>query len=157
MRTDESLCAGAVSEYGPRAKFSYWALRPYSMQRAAETIQYAGRAFIACLRGLQETYDALGQAQEVADYQLIGVRCREALLAFIGVAQNLVPWAGPSEPPKKADLKAWSHQVCSIILVGDSHKKRRQLFKTLLKSAWEFANWLAHATSSHWHVPTLKG
>jgi hypothetical protein len=38
--------------------------------------------FVECLRGLQEASEALAHAQEVEDYQSIGVRCREALLAF---------------------------------------------------------------------------
>ncbi|MGA2590917.1 MAG: hypothetical protein ABSH32_13445 [Bryobacteraceae bacterium] len=107
--------------------------------------------FGACLRGLQEASEALGQAQEVADYQSIGVRCREALLAFVNIAQTVMPWTGPEEPPKKADLKGWADHICSIALSGDSHKYRRHLFKTLLESAWEFANWLTHTKSSHWH------
>src|SRR5580698_6935670 len=48
--------------------------------------------FVECLRDLQEASDALAQAQEVADYQSIGVRCREALLAFTAAAQVLIPW-----------------------------------------------------------------
>src|SRR5213594_2129745 len=39
--------------------------------------------FAECYRCLQEASDALAQASEVADYQSIGVRCREALLAFV--------------------------------------------------------------------------
>jgi hypothetical protein len=42
--------------------------------------------FAQCCRYLSEAADALAQAQEVADYQAIGVRCREALLAFVDVA-----------------------------------------------------------------------
>ena len=38
-----------------------------------------------------------------------------------------------------------------MALSGDSHKSRRHLFKTLIESAWDFANWLTHAKSSHWH------
>jgi hypothetical protein len=107
--------------------------------------------FAACLRGIQEASEALAQAQEVADYQSIGVRCREALLAFVDVAQVAMPWTGTEEPPKKADLKAWADHVCSVALAGDSQKYRRHLFKTLLESAWEFANWLTHTKSSNWY------
>jgi len=106
--------------------------------------------FAACLRGLQEASEALAQAQEVADYQSIGVRCREALLAFVNIAQGVIPWAKTEEPPKKADLKAWADHICSVALSGDSQKYRRHLFKTLLESAWEFANWLTHTKSSNW-------
>ncbi len=107
--------------------------------------------FAACLRGLQEASEALAQAQEVADYQSIGVRCREALLAFVDIAQTVIPWTGAGEPPKKADLKAWADHICSVALSGDSQKQRRHLFKALLESAWDFANWLTHTKSSNWY------
>lgn len=106
---------------------------------------------LECYRYLQEASDALAQAQEVSDYQSIGVRCREALLAFVNAAQMVLPWSLAQEPPKKADLKAWVEHICNVALVGGSHEHRRQLFKTLLYSAWNFANWLTHAKSSKWH------
>jgi len=59
--------------------------------------------FAEAYRYIQEATDALAQASEVADYQSVGVRCREALLAFVKAAQTVVPWAGKDEPPKKAD------------------------------------------------------
>src|SRR5207237_10256817 len=38
---------------------------------------------------LREASDALAQAQNIADYQAIGMRCREALLAFAAAAQGV--------------------------------------------------------------------
>jgi len=107
--------------------------------------------FTECVRELDEASDALAQAEEVADYQSIGVRCREALLALVNMAQTILPWTQAEEPPKKADLKAWAEHICGVALSGDSQKYRRHLFKALLESAWEFANWLTHAKSSNWH------
>lgn len=108
--------------------------------------------FGECYRYLREASDALAQASEVADYQSIGVRCREALLAFVSAAQTVMPWtSGQHEPPKKADLKAWADHICSVALAEGSHEHRRHLFKTLLESAWQFANWLTHTKSSNWH------
>jgi len=46
-----------------------------------------------CYRYMTEASDALDHAQEVADYQAIGVRCREALLAFTNAAQIVMPWS----------------------------------------------------------------
>jgi hypothetical protein len=107
--------------------------------------------FAACFRSIQDASEALAQAQEVADYQSIGVRCRESLLTFINIAQTVIPWTTTENPPKKADLKAWSDHICSVALPGDTHKYRRSLFKTLLETAWEFANWLTHTKSSNWY------
>lgn len=107
--------------------------------------------FTACIRGLREASDALAHAEEVADYQAIGVRCREALLAFTSTGQTVVPWTSGGEAPKQADFKAWVDHTCAVILAGDAQKERRQLFKQSLTSAWTFVNWLTHTKSSRWH------
>jgi hypothetical protein len=107
--------------------------------------------FMESYRCLQEASDALSQAQEVADYQAIGMRCREALIAFVNAAQTLIAWTSEEPSPKKADVKAGMDHVCSISLAGESHEHRRQLIKSLVESAWKFDNWLTHAKSSHWH------
>ena len=107
--------------------------------------------FAEAYRYLEEAHDAVRQSSEVADYQAIGVRCREALLAFIAAAQRAIPWTSTEDPPNKADLKAWADHVCNTALAGAEHEHRRHLYKTLLDSAWKFVNWLTHAKSSHWH------
>jgi hypothetical protein len=107
--------------------------------------------FAQCYRYLSEASDAVTQAQEVADYQAIGVRCREALLAFVDAAQTVLPWVSEKDRPKRADFKAWVDHICNVSLAGPSQKDRRHLFKTLLDSAWGFSNWLTHTKSSKWH------
>jgi len=107
--------------------------------------------FAECIRYLKEASDALAQAEEVADYQAIGVRCRETLLAFTAVGQVVVPWTAATEAPKRSDFKTWLDHICSVILPGESQKDRRQLFKQLLTAAWTFSNWLTHTKGSRWH------
>ena len=107
--------------------------------------------FAEAFRYLEEASEALQHSGEVADYQAIGVRCREALLAFAAAAQGVLPWRSPDEPPKKADLKAWADHICSTILAGSEHEQRRHLYKTLLDISWKFVNWLTHAKSSLWN------
>jgi hypothetical protein len=100
---------------------------------------------------MSEASDALAHAQEVADYQAIGVRCREALLAFTNAAQTVMPWtADKATKPKRADFKAWVDHFCSVSMAGATHEERRHLFKTLLSSAWRFSNWLTHTKASRW-------
>jgi hypothetical protein len=107
--------------------------------------------FAEAYRYLSEASDALKQAQEVADFQAIGVRCREALLAFTAAAQTVLPWTSSEATPKKADMKAWTDHICSVIMPGATHEQRRHLFKALLDSAWKFTNWLTHSKGSKWH------
>lgn len=108
--------------------------------------------FGACWRALSDATEALRHAEEVADFQAIGVRCREALLAFADAAQTVMPWRGYEiERPKRADMKAWADHICAVALSGPAHENRRALFKMLLDGAWKFANWLTHAKASTWH------
>ena len=107
--------------------------------------------FAESYRYLEEASGALRQAEEVADYQAIGVRCREALLAFATAAQTVLPWTGDGEAPKKADMKGWIDHICSVTMPGSTHENRRHLFKALLESAWKFTNWLTHSKGSKWH------
>ena len=106
----------------------------------------------ACFRHMSEASDALGTAQEVTDFQAIGVRCREALLAFTSAARIVIPWTGDdASKPKQADFKAWLDHICSISLAGQTHEHRRHLFKSLLDEVWRFSNWLTHAKASTWY------
>lgn len=108
--------------------------------------------FAAAVRAIHEAHEALAHAEEVADYQAIGVRCREALLAFVDVAQDALPWESQTEPaPKRADLKAWAEHICAVALPGSTHENRRHLFKFLLENAWKFSNWVTHASGTRWH------
>jgi hypothetical protein len=72
--------------------------------------------FAEAYRYLEEASDALTHAQEVADYQAIGVRCREALLAFAAAVQTVLPWTSVDEPPKKADMKGWTDHLCIVTM-----------------------------------------
>ena len=106
----------------------------------------------ACYRCMSEASDALAHAQEVSDYQAIGVRCREALLAFTGAAQIMLPWpSGKGPKPEQANFDAWIDHICTVCMAGKSNERRRHLFKTLFESAWKFCNWMTHAKSSRWH------
>jgi hypothetical protein len=107
--------------------------------------------FAECYRYLAEASDALNHAQEVADYQAIGVRCREAMLTFTNAAQTVLPWSSSGPKPKRADFKAWVDHICAVSMTGPTHENRRHLFKTILDSAWKFSNWLTHAKTSRWH------
>lgn len=107
--------------------------------------------FVGCFRALTEAAEALTHAEEVNDFQALGVRCRETLLAFSDAAQTVLPWTSSDQKPKRADFKAWTEHVCQIVLAGAAHEERRHLFKTLLDSTWKFANWLTHAKRSKWH------
>ncbi|WP_318764554.1 gamma-glutamylcyclotransferase family protein [Agrobacterium fabrum] len=88
------------------------------------------------------------QAQNLSDYQAVGVRCRGGLLELIGVAQDAATWT--DTPPQRANFRAWAEIICNDLLPGDTNKERRGALKSALKSAWTFSNWLTHSKSATW-------
>lgn len=104
--------------------------------------------FASVLEKLDEARVAERLAQSVSDYQAIGVRCREALLELIGVAQDAAVWT--DAPPKRANFRDWTDVICNALLPGESSKERRSAIKNALVTAWTFSNWLTHAKSATW-------
>lgn len=99
---------------------------------------------------LGEAVEALTQAKKLADYQGIGVRCRETLLSLVAAAQDAVDW-GDGERLQRGNFKGWVDRILSAALTGSAQKERRHLLRSLLVEAWDFANWLTHTKSASWH------
>jgi hypothetical protein len=80
----------------------------------------------ACFRHVKEASEALDTAQEVTDFQTIGVRCREALLAFTSAAQIVMPWWNTrldSLHPSLSDMCAACPRLARPAAPIDSHHK----------------------------------
>ena len=97
---------------------------------------------------IEEAGTAVTQAHNLAGYQAVGVRCREALLELIGVAQDAATWT--DTPPQRANFRAWAEIICNDLLPGDTNKERRGALKGALEAAWTFSNWLTHSKSATW-------
>lgn len=97
---------------------------------------------------MEEAGTAVTQAHNLADYQAVGVRCREALLELIGVAQDAAKWT--DTPPQRANFRAWTEIIGNDLLPGDTNKERRGALKGALESAWTFSSWLTHSKSATW-------
>jgi hypothetical protein len=63
---------------------------------------------------LEEAGDAVTRAHNLADYQAVGVRCRETLLELIGVAQDAAVWT--ETPPQRANFREWSEIICNTLV-----------------------------------------
>ncbi|OWV72500.1 gamma-glutamylcyclotransferase [Rhizobium sp. R339] len=98
---------------------------------------------------MEEASTAITQAHRLPDYQAVGVRCREALLELIGVAQDAAMWKTEA-PPQRANFRAWIEIICNDLLPSDTNKERRGVIKGALESAWTFSNWLTHSKSATW-------
>lgn len=104
---------------------------------------------LGCWRALDEISEAFDRAEEIEDFQAIGVRCREALLTFCHAAQALIQIPETQAAPKRSDFRMWSEVIADSILSGSTHQERRALLKSCASAAWKFANWLTHAKEAH--------
>lgn len=104
--------------------------------------------FEPVLKKMEEVGAAMTQAHNLADYQAVGVRCRETLLALISAVQDSAVWT--DKPPQRANFRAWTEIIVNDLLPSDSNKERRGAIKQSLESAWSFTNWLTHSKSVTW-------
>jgi hypothetical protein len=89
--------------------------------------------------------EACDEADEAEDFQTVGVRCREALLAVVRETadDSMVP--SEQDRPKAADFKHWSELLANHYAAGASNARLRSYIKATSKEAWEYTNWLTHA------------
>ena len=104
--------------------------------------------FTSVLEKMEEAGSAVAQARGLADFQTVGVHCREALLELIGVVQDAAVWT--EDPPQRANFRSWAEIICNAILPSSPNKERRGALKSALESAWTFSNWLTNSKSSTW-------
>lgn len=93
--------------------------------------------------------EAFDRADEAEEFQAVGMRCREALLAFIRAADTaeMVP-AGQDDNPKRGDFIRWSELIADAVAVGEGAAEIRGYLKSVARSTWQLVNWLTHATNA---------
>src|SRR2546425_3156297 len=69
----------------------------------------------ACWRTVEEASEALIHAEEMEDFQAIGMRCRESLITLCHVAQDLIQLPDAQARPKRSDVRAWSEIIANAI------------------------------------------
>ena len=99
-------------------------------------------------RQWMQAAEALDQAHEAEEFQAVGMRCRECLLALVRsiAAESMVE---PShEAPKVGDFVHWSELIANVLARGASAKELRGYLKTVAKAAWHLVSWLTHASNA---------
>ena len=104
---------------------------------------------LGCWRAIEQAQEAMTNAQELEDFQAIGVRCREALLTLVHAIQDVIEKPPAAVDLKRSDFKGWSDVIVDVVLAGSNHKARRTLLKASAKATWDFVNWVTHARSAH--------
>jgi hypothetical protein len=113
------------------------------LPRASETTRFA-----VVLRRMDQAIEALEEAEEAEDFQAVGIRCRECLIAFIKETSDIPELPAGTTPPKEADFKSWIELLINTIASGKSNERRRAYMKGVANETWELTNWLTHGANS---------
>lgn len=97
-------------------------------------------------RRLDQAEEAVDLAEEAEDFQAVGMRCRESLLALVrAIAQKTMVPEG-EEPPKAGDFIHWADLIADTLCKGSGSVEVRKFLKLVSKSTWQLVNWLTHAS-----------
>lgn len=99
-------------------------------------------------RRWEQAAEVLDEAEEAKDFQSVGMRCRECLVAMAkGVAEEKMVPVGKIAP-KRGDFTQWSELIANHIARGQSAKRVRGYLKAISQSGWELVSWLTHASGA---------
>jgi hypothetical protein len=96
-------------------------------------------------RRWEQAGEVLNEAEEPEDFQAVGMRCRECLIAMVRAIglPEMVP-AG-ADRPQAANVVEWCSLIANHVAHGSSSERMRGYLKAVSKAGWEFVNWLTHA------------
>ena len=99
-------------------------------------------------RKIYQAQLAFDDADEIEDFQAIGLQCREAMTSFTRevVASGL--FDDLEDPPKKGDFLSWSEHVIGAKAAGGAAEYVRGYLKAICQKSWQLANWLTHAKNA---------
>jgi hypothetical protein len=102
----------------------------------------------AAWRRLDQAEEALKLADEAEEFQAVGMRCREALLAFMSAVRDHSMVRPGVEAPKAGDFVNWSEIVADTIAAGARASGIRGFLKSTAKATWQLVAWLTHAQNA---------
>jgi len=96
----------------------------------------------------QQALDAMERTVEAEDFQAVGMRCRECLLALAtGLAKDSMVPSG-EVAPKVGDFLHWSEHIANALASGGRNKDIRGYLKGIARETWQLAAWLTHASDA---------
>jgi predicted Zn-ribbon and HTH transcriptional regulator len=109
----------------------------------------AEQAFIPITtRYLLQAHDAFDAADEAADFQAVGMRCRETLLTLVREVSEHANVPVGDRVPKIGDFVGWSDLIANHVAGGGSAEFTRGYLKNTADRAWRLVNWVTHARNA---------
>jgi predicted Zn-ribbon and HTH transcriptional regulator len=99
-------------------------------------------------RKMVQSSQAFDQADEAEEFQAVGMRCRECLLALVRELISGSDIAEGEDLPKAADFPGWNERIANAVASGGSAEHVRGYLKSTGERAWRLVNWLTHAANA---------
>jgi len=95
-------------------------------------------------RRFKQALSTMDDAGEAEDFQAVGIKCRDALLAVVR-DHMAADWIGEVEdPPKVSDFKGWGNIFAERL----AEARVRSYIKALVDKTWDLSVWLQHNTNA---------
>lgn len=96
-------------------------------------------------RKIHQAHLALDEADEIEDFQAIGLQCREAMTSFTREVVAAGLFDELKDAPKMGDFVAWADHVIGARAAGGAAEHVRGYIRAICQRGWQLANWLTHA------------
>jgi hypothetical protein len=115
---------------------------------ADEELDEVSRLLLRAMRRMDAAAEALDDAREIEDFQAVGMKLREALLALVRECADPAMVPSGVDEPKLADFIHWSEYIIDALADNANMDRTRSLLKSLAKDTWQVVNYLTHTTSA---------
>ncbi|GAA3460848.1 hypothetical protein ACFFSW_33495 [Saccharothrix longispora] len=109
----------------------------FNMEPDEEQVKHAGRAW----RRYVGAVDAMATAEEAEDFQAVGIRCREVLLALVRDHMDASWVRIPGERPQDANAKEWLKIFANSLTATT---RLRRYLTAIAEKTWDLTVWLQH-------------
>jgi hypothetical protein len=99
-------------------------------------------------RKFEQASEALNVADEAEDFQAVGMRLRECLIAFAQETSSEVTIADGVDAPKGSDFKGWADLLAQVAAPGAHGRQMRSYLRSLSREVWDLVAWLTHAANA---------
>jgi hypothetical protein len=101
-----------------------------------------------CWRRYEQAAEALDQAHEAEDYQAVGVRLRECLIAFAREMSGVIEVPAGVDLPQAANFPDWATLLANSLASGKHNQGIRRYLRELALPTWQLVQQLTHSTSA---------
>ncbi|HUC65274.1 MAG TPA: hypothetical protein VMA53_07600 [Stellaceae bacterium] len=119
------------------------------MSRRKPGVPMAEQALIrAAWRRWEQAAQALDEAEEAEEFQAVGMRCRETLIAMVRKLGSAAMVPAGEEAPEAANVEKWCEIIAGHVARGPSADKVRKYLRDTGKDCWQLVNWLTHSANA---------